>query len=804
MTTDAMDFEIPEEMPVLPLRELVVFPYMVFPLFVAREQSIAAVEDALAGDRLVLLTAQRNPEVENPEPDDLYGVGTVAMVMRILRLPDGRVKALVQGLCKARIEAYVENEPATWASVSSLPADHEAAWCVEAEALMRAARSRVEELLPLKNLPPEVLSITANVHEPGRLADLIASNLRLRLAEAQEILEVIDPIARLRRVDALLKRELEVSTMQAEIQSLAKEEMSRGQREHFLREQMRAIQSELGEIDPRLEEIVEYRAKIDDAGLPAEAYEESLRQLRRLERMHPEGPEAQVVRSYLEWMVDLPWSKASPDQLDLADARRILDGDHAHLSGIKDRILEFLGVRKLRHDSRGPILCFAGPPGVGKTSLGRSVARAMGREFTRVSLGGIRDEAEIRGHRRTYVGALPGRIIQGILQARTRNPVFMLDELDKLGSDFRGDPSSALLEVLDPEQNSRFSDHYLNVPFDLSDVFFIATANLLDSIPSPLRDRMEVIRISGYTPEEKLEIARSFLMPRQLEENGLPEDRIRWSDAAVLKIVTDYTFEAGVRNLERQIASICRKVARRAAEGDEATVRVNRRTVGGYLGAPFHAVEKPSDAGEVGVANGLAWTEAGGDVLRLETAMTKGRGLMLTGQLGDVMKESGQAALTFARWRLADFGIDEHLLSRHQLHVHVPAGAIPKDGPSAGITIAVALTSLATGIPVRPDVAMTGEVTLRGRVLPVGGVREKSLAALRAGISTVILPERNLADLAEIPGEISRKIDFIGVSHMDEVLKAALERMPSRRKAKVQRSPAASPRAGVAAAKSSD
>jgi ATP-dependent Lon protease len=804
MTADGMELEIPEEMPVLPLRELVVFPYMVFPLFVARERSIAAVEDALAGDRLVLLTAQRNPEVENPEPDDLYSVGTVAMVMRILRLPDGRVKALIQGLCKARIESFVENEPATWASVSSVPADHEAEWCVEAEALMRAVRTRVEELLPLKNLPPEVLSITANVREPGRLADLVASNLRLRLAEAQEILEVIDPIARLRRVDALLKRELEVSTMQAEIQSLAQAEMSRGQREHFLREQMRAIQSELGEIDPRLEEIAEHRAKIDEAGLPAEAHEESLRQLRRLERMHPDGPEAQVVRSYLEWMVDLPWSKASPDRLDLADARTILDGDHAHLSGIKERILEFLGVRKLRHDSRGPILCFAGPPGVGKTSLGRSVARAMGREFARVSLGGIRDEAEIRGHRRTYVGALPGRIIQGIMQAGTRNPVFMLDELDKLGSDFRGDPSSALLEVLDPEQNSKFSDHYLNVAFDLSDVFFIATANLLDSIPVPLRDRMEVIRIPGYTPEEKLEIARSFLIPRQLEENGLPEDRIRWSDAALLRIVTDYSFEAGVRNLERLIASICRKVARRAAEGDENTVRVHRQTLAKYLGPPLHAIEKASTEGEVGVANGLAWTEAGGDVLRLEAAMTKGRGLVLTGQLGDVMKESGQAALTFVRWRLADLGTDERLLASHQVHVHVPAGAIPKDGPSAGITIAVALASLATGIPVRPDVAMTGEVTLRGRVLPVGGIREKALAALRSGISTVILPERNMAELNEIPGEIARKIDFIGVSHMDEVLKAALERMPTRGRSKGRSAPAASTRTGIAAARSRD
>jgi ATP-dependent Lon protease len=585
---------------------------------------------------------------------------------------------------------------------------------------------------------------------------------------------------------------------------LAKEEMSRGQREHFLREQMRAIQSELGEIDPRLEEIAEQRAKIEEVGLPAEAHEESLRQLRRLERMHPEAPEAQVVRSYLEWMVDLPWSKASPDQLDLADARRILDGDHAHLSGIKERILEFLGVRKLRHDSRGPILCFAGPSGVGKTSLGRSVARAMGREFTRISLGGIRDEAEIRGHRRTYVGALPGRIIQGIMQAGTRNPVFMLDELDKVGSDFRGDPSSALLEVLDPEQNSKFSDHYLNVAFDLSDVFFIATANLLDSIPGPLRDRMEVIRIPGYTPEEKLEIARSFLIPRQLDENGLPEDRIRWSDAAVLRIVTDYSFEAGVRNLERQIASICRKVARRAAEGDEGTVRVDRRTLVNYLGPPHHEIEQPSTKGEVGVANGLAWTEAGGDVLRLEAAMTKGRGLVLTGQLGDVMKESGQAALTFARWRLADFGLDERLLSRHQVHVHVPAGAIPKDGPSAGITIAIALISLATGIAVRPDVAMTGEVTLRGRVLPVGGIREKALAALRSGISTVILPERNMAELKEIPVEIARKIDFIGVSHMDEVLKSALERMPAHSQPKVRSLPAAAPRTGVAVSKASD
>jgi ATP-dependent Lon protease len=773
-----LDFELPSELPILPLRESVVFPYMVLPLFVTREKSVAAVEDALAGGRLLLLVAQRNPELENPGPDDLYRVGTVAMVMRIMRLADGRVKALVQGVAKARIESFVENEPAQWAQVAPLPEEEEA-WSAEAEALARTVRGRVEELLPLKNLPPEILSITANIHEPGRLADLIASNLRLRLSEAQEVLEAIDPLARLRRVDALLRRELEITSMQAEIQSQAKEEMSRGQREHYLREQLRAIQAELGETDSRQEEAAELRSKLDEAGLPAEAHEEAMKQLRRLERMHPDGPEAQVVRSYLEWMCELPWSRLSPDRLDLRRAKQILDADHAHLEGIKERILEFLGVRKLRQDSRGPILCFSGPPGVGKTSLGRSIARAMGREFVRVSLGGVRDEAEIRGHRRTYVGALPGRIVQGLKQAGTRNPVFMLDEIDKLGADFRGDPSAALLEVLDPEQNARFSDHYLNVPFDLSSVLFIATANVIDRIPAALRDRMEVIRVAGYTPEEKLEITRSFLIPRQLHECGLPDGRIRWSEAALRAMVTEYTYEAGVRNLERQVGAVCRKAARRAAEGDLRALRVDRRALTRLLGPPRHAGEEPTSRPEVGVANGVAWTEAGGDVLRVEVAMTRGRGLVLTGQLGDVMKESGQTALTWVRWRLADLGVDPGLLARHEVHVHVPAGAIPKDGPSAGVTIATALASLAMDVPVRSDVAMTGEVTLRGRVLPVGGVREKALAALRAGIRTMILPERNLVDLREVPAELARRIRFVGVSHMDEVLAAALERAPS-------------------------
>jgi ATP-dependent Lon protease len=794
---------MPEEMPVLPLREFVVFPYMVLPLFLTRERSVAAVEDALAGDRLLLLAAQRNPEIEDPEADDLHPVGTVAMVMRILRLPDGRVKVLVQGLAKARIETFVESEPALWAQVAPIAPDPEAEWGVESEALMRAVRSRVEELLPLKNLPPEVLSITANVFEPGRLADLVASNLKLRLSEAQEVLEVSDPLARLRKVDALLRRELEVTTMQAEIQSQAKEEMSRGQREHYLREQLRAIQTELGEVDPRVEEAAEIRTRIEDVGLPPEALEEAMRQLRRFERMHPDGPEAQVVRSYLEWLTDLPWSATSPDRLDLANARAVLDEDHAHLTPIKERILEFLGVRKLRQDSKGPILCFVGPPGVGKTSLGRSIARALGREFVRISLGGVRDEAEIRGHRRTYVGALPGRIIQSLKQAGTRNPVFVLDEIDKLGADFRGDPSSALLEVLDPEQNARFSDHYLNVAFDLSSVLFIATANVLDNVPPALRDRMEVIRVAGYTPEEKLEITRSFLIPRQLQECGLPDDRIRWSEAALRAMVTDYTFEAGVRNLERQVASVCRKAARRAAEGDERSLRVDRRTLNRLLGPPRHAAEEPTTRPEIGVTNGLAWTEAGGDVLRVEVAMTRGRGLVLTGQLGDVMKESGQTALTWVRGALAERGADPSVLTRNEVHVHVPAGAIPKDGPSAGVTIATALASLALDVPVRSDVAMTGEVTLRGRVLPVGGVREKALAALRAGITTMVLPERNLADLREVPAELARRIRFVGVSHMDEVLEAALERKPARsgRRGGVRRTPASRP-APVASAKS--
>ena len=782
LSVDGPVVAMPEELPVLPLREFVAFPGMVLPLFVARERSIAAVDDALADNRMVLLVAQRDASQSQPGPDDLYRVGTVGVVLRSMHLSDGRVKVLVQCLRKARIDAFIDaeggaGEGCDWVRATPIESDEDEAWSVEGEAVVRAVRSRVEELLPLKALPPEVLAVTTHVERPGRLADLVASHLQLKISEAQEILEIDDSLARLRKVDSALRRELEITAEQAEVHSQvsAQAEIPEDQREAFLREQLRAIQSELGDGDQRGEELDEYRSKIDDAALPPEAHEEAQKQLRRMERMHPDGPEAQVVRNYLDWVVELPWDVESTDLLDLADARAVLDADHAHLDGVKDRILEFLGVRKLRQDSRGPILCFAGPPGVGKTSLGRSIAHAMGREFVRISLGGVRDEAEIRGHRRTYVGAMPGRILQALKQAGTNNPVLMLDELDKLGADFRGDPAAALLEVLDPEQNGNFSDHFMSVPFDLSKVLFIATANMLESIPAPLRDRMEVIQLSGYTPEEKVEIAAKFLVPRQIEENGLEEGAIKFARPAIQALASEYTREAGVRNLERQVAAVCRKLARKIAEGETVGTTVDKRALRRMLGPAYVDESARFEEGEMGVATGLAWTEAGGDILQIEAALTSGEGLVLTGHLGDVMKESGRAALSYARSILAEIGADESVLSRHEVHVHVPAGATPKDGPSAGVTIATAMLSLATNIAVRSDVAMTGEITLRGRVLPVGGVREKALAALRLGLTTVILPKANMQDVAEIPRELKKKITFVPVSTMREVLEAALE-----------------------------
>ncbi len=801
MASSPSDTSELERLPLLPLREFVVFPYMTLPIFAVRDISIAALEEAYERDRRIVLVAQLDADVENPEKGDLACVGTTAMVMRIQRLPDGRVKALVQGLSRGAVDSVARDESMLWGDVETIHEDASRGASVTEQALLRTVGEHVRELLPLKNLPSEIGSILENVHEPGRVADLVASHLMLQVGDAQRVLEERDPLARLRRVDKLLCRELEIASMQAEINAQVQDEMSRSQRDHYLREQLRAIRAELGENDDSAEEVDEYRLRLEEAGLSGEAEEESQRQLRRLERMHPDSPEAQVVRTYLDWMVALPWSTSSPDTLDLAEARAILDSDHAHLDKIKERILEHLGVCKLKQEFRGPILCFSGPPGVGKTSLGRSIARSMGREFVRVSLGGVRDESEMRGHRRTYVGALPGRIIQGLRQAGTNNPVMMLDELDKLGNDFRGDPSSALLEVLDPEQNHGFSDHYLNVAFDLSKVLFIATANQLDSIPAPLRDRMEVIALSGYTPEEKISIAETYLIPHQVEEHGLPPERISWSPNAVRSIITQYTCEAGVRNLDRKVAAICRKVALREAQGDAGALKLTRRNLARYLGTPPFIEDVLSKENEVGIVNGLAWTQTGGEVLWLEASVTRGKGLVLTGQLGDVMKESGQAALTFARSWVIERKAEKIDLDKHQVHLHFPAGGIPKDGPSAGIAIGTALVSIATGSPVRSDVAMTGEVSLRGRVLPIGGLREKAIAALRAGIKRVIFPKSNEGDLRDIPEELRRKITFIPVEHMDEVLAEALESLPRARRTR-QRKPAAGARGASATASS--
>ncbi|MEJ2199876.1 MAG: endopeptidase La, partial [Desulfuromonadaceae bacterium] len=691
--------------------------------------------------------------------------------------PDGRVKVLVQGLGKARVTEYLSEDPYFHARVARIEEGGQENVSLETEALMRMVRDQLSQLLQLgKSFPPEVSVVLENIEDPGSLADLIASNIGLKVSQGQELLEVIDPIDRLRQVKDVLNKELEVATVQNRIQSQAKEEMGRSQREYFLREQLRAIQAELGETDARAEDVAELRKKLEQAKLPAEAQAEAEKQLRRLESMHPEAAEYSMLRTYMDWLVDLPWSRSTRDNLDLKKARRVLDEDHFNLEKVKERILEFLAVRKLKKNMKGPVLCFVGPPGVGKTSLGKSIARALGREFVRISLGGVRDEAEIRGHRRTYVGALPGRVIQSIKQAKTNNPVFMLDELDKIGADFRGDPSAALLELLDPEQNHAFSDHYINLSFDLSKVLFIATANIMDPIPSALKDRLEVIRLVGYTTEEKQSITRRYLIPRQLKENGLSLKEVRFSDKAVLKIITEYTLEAGLRNLEREIGSVCRKVARRFAEGRKQPVMVSENRVAGFLGPARYLPEEELRESETGVATGLAWTEVGGEILYVEVSTMKGKGeLTLTGHLGEVMKESAQAALSYARAHAVELGIDENFLEGTGVHVHVPAGAIPKDGPSAGVTMATALISALSGRRVNKDVAMTGEITLRGRVLPIGGLKEKVLAAVRAKIRTIIIPARNTKDLEDIPPNLRNKIRFVTVSTMDEVLREALE-----------------------------
>jgi len=768
--------KIPEILPMLPVRDTVIFPFMILPLFVGRESSIKAVDEALAKDRMIFLATQKVSTDDSPTPDGIYSVGTAAMVMKMLKLPDGRVKILVQGLAKGVIKEYIQEKPLFVVRVQRVVEPTMGESSLETEALIRSVKEQSEKVLSLKGiLSPDVLAILDQIEEPGRLADLVASNLKLKIEEAQKILETFHPMQRLKKVNEFLSKEVQVSTMQAKIQSQAREEMSKTQREYFLREQLKAIKNELGEIDEKAQEINELREKIKKAKMPSEVEKEANKQLNRLDQMHPESAEATIVRTYLDWLVELPWSVSTQDNLDIKKAKQVLDEDHYDLDKIKERILEYLGVRKLKEKMKGPILCFVGPPGVGKTSLGKSIARALGRKFTRISLGGIRDEAEIRGHRRTYIGSLPGRIIQGIKTAGSNNPVFMLDEIDKVGADFRGDPSAALLEALDPEQNFAFSDHYLNVPFDLSNVMFITTANILDPIPPALKDRMEVLNLAGYTSEEKLKITKQFLLLRQLEENGITKENISISDDAILRIISQYTKEAGVRNLEREIASICRKAARKLAEEEKGPFHVTSLNLHKYLGAPKFLPEEELEVNEIGVATGLAWTSVGGEILHVEATTMKGKGnLTLTGHLGDVMKESAQAALSYARSRAKEVDLDPDFYEKLDIHIHVPAGAIPKDGPSAGVTMASSLISALTRIPVRKDIAMTGEITLRGRVLPIGGVKEKTLAALRAGIKNVIVPYQNQKDLDEIPQYIRRRVNYIFVKNMDEILRVAL------------------------------
>jgi ATP-dependent Lon protease len=772
---------IPEELPVLPLRDMVVYPFIIAPLSVAREISIQAVDRALSENRMILLAAQRDKNVDEPGGDDLFSVATVAVIMRMLKLPDERIRVLVQGICRARIKSVNTSEPFLTASIERLNDQAYDPDSIEKEAIQRSTKRLLDRASGLgRNLPSEVMVIAKSLDDPGRLGDLAASNLDLRIEEAQEVLEILDPIARLRRVHDFVKREVDLLSMQREIDSMARDEMERSQREYFLRHQMKAIMTELGEGNELAEDIDEYRRKADDVAMPEHVREEMEHQLKRLERMHPDSAETATLRNYLDWLTGMPWGKRTRDNLNLKKAQTILDDDHHGLERIKERILESLAVRKLKKRAKGPILCFVGPPGVGKTSLGRSIARALGRKFHRLSLGGVKDEAEIRGHRRTYVGAMPGRILQGIHQAGSMNPVFMMDEVDKIGQDFRGDPSAALLEVLDPEQNHQFRDHYLGVPVDLSDVMFITTANLLEPVAPAFRDRMEVIRLSGYTEEEKLIIAQKHLVPRQIEGNGLKIGQIEFSENALRAMIAEYTREAGLRNLERAIAAVCRKVARQVADGRKRKLRVIHSSLEGFLGPAPATREDALATDQVGVATGLAWTETGGDVLFVEATTMKGTGgLILTGHLGSVMKESAQAALSYARARAADLEIPDDFFEKRDVHIHVPEGAIPKDGPSAGITMATAMLSAFTERPVRREVAMTGEITLRGNVLPVGGIKEKVLAARRSGIRTVILSEANRKNLGEIPRAVRRNMAFVYVRDIREVFESALIRPDS-------------------------
>jgi len=768
------------DLPVLPVRNTVLLPNMVVPLFIDREPALRAVEEAMNADRSILIVSQRAEDITDPLPQDVYDVGVECVVNRVLRMPDGAGSVLAQAVRRFRIETWLQEAP--FGRVRGVAFTEPELRSEQIEALARTALRLFERCVKLSSRLGEDAYIQAlNVERPGALADYIVAQLEPPMQTRQEILETFDPAARLRKACYLLQRELNVLELEQSIQEDVQREVDRGQREYYLREQMKVIQKELGEHDPAMRESGELRERIESAGMPAETQARALKELERLEAMPSIAPEYSVLRGYLDWLIALPWNKRSDDRVDLRHVAETLDANHYGLTKVKDRILEFMAVRKLAPEGRTPILCFSGPPGVGKTSLGRSIAEALGRKFVRVSLGGVRDEAEIRGHRRTYVGALPGRIIQTMKQAGTINPVFVLDEIDKLAADYRGDPAAALLEVLDPEQNNTFSDHYLEVPYDLSQVMFVLTANVLHTIPAPLRDRMEVIELSGYTEEEKTHIARQFLIPRQMRDTGLNTNRIEFDDAAINRIIREYTFEAGVRNLEREIGAVMRQVARRVVEGRRHKANVSAARVPVYLGQQKHFPTEPQERDEVGVATGLAWTAAGGDLTTVEVLAVSGRGnILLTGQLGDVMKESAQAALTFTRARATALGLPEAFHEKTDIHVHMPAASIPKDGPSAGVTMAIAMISALTGREIRSDVAMTGEITLRGRVLPVGGVKEKTLAAHRAGVRTIILPRRNLKDLDDVPEEIRNTLAFYPVDTMDEVIELALRNATGR------------------------
>lgn len=760
--------------PLLPLRGQIVFPSMIVPLEVGRDKSIRALEAAQAHNRRLVLAMQKDTRADDPSGDEIYDVGTLVEIKQVVKVPGGIVKVVFEGICRARVKQYVQETPYFRALLEELPERVDKT--AEVEALMRSLVNQYEQYIKSsKKVPPEALVTVASVQEPGRLADTITAHLNLKIEDKQQVLEAVDMHERLAKVSDILTREMELLDLERRINIRVRKQMEKTQKEYYLREQMKAIQKELGDREDRTSEVEEFRKKIEELDMPEEMRDKALREVERLEKMPPMAAEAVVVRNYLEWITALPWGAYTEDRLDLAEAERILDEDHYGLTKVKERILEYLAIRQMVKEIKGPILCLVGPPGVGKTSLAKSVARSLDRKFVRVSLGGVRDEAEIRGHRRTYVGALPGRIIQGMRTAGSMNPVFLLDEIDKLSSDFRGDPASALLEALDPEQNKGFSDHYVESPFDLSQVFFITTANVMWNIPRPLLDRMEVIQISGYTEEEKLEIARRYLLPKQRKEHGLSEEQLDLSENTLRNIIRQYTREAGVRNLERQIANICRKATREIVQGEETSVKVTLQSLHRYLGAPRFRWGQAEEKDEVGVAMGVSVTEAGGDVMPIEVTIMPGKGtLLLTGKLGEVMRESAQAAFSYIRSRVKILGIADNFHEKFDVHIHVPEGAIAKDGPSAGITIVTALVSSLTGRPVRRDVAMTGEITLRGRVLPIGGVKEKVLAAHRAGIATVLLPRDNSKDLEDVPAQVKRKLRFVLVEHMDEVLKEAL------------------------------